>query len=117
MSAVNAALQKEPITDDAPAPTPHSNVARLAAAVPRRVTQTPLASPTAIRPVAVPITQSRRETSFQPRVPVIIGEATYRGTFSVDGIISGQLGAAGGAVDHKERPKRGGNEPQPETKC
>ena len=114
MSAVNAALQKEPITDDVPAPTPLSNVARLAATVPRRVTQMPLAAPIAIRPVAVPITQSRRETSFQPRVPVIIGEATYRGTFSVDGIISGQLGPAGGALTIKQRPKSGAIDSQPE---
>src|SRR5438132_12847935 len=101
MGAVNAALQKEPSTDEAP----HDNVARLAAAVPRRVTQSPLASPSAIRPVAVPITQPRREPSFQPRVPVITGEATYRGTFTVDGIMPGQLGMPGSAVTITQSPE------------
>ena len=110
MGAVKPALQKEPSTDEAP----HDNVARLAAAVPRRVTQSPIASPSAIRPVAVPITQPRREPSFQPRVPVITGEATYRGTFAVDGIISGQLGAAGSALTIKQRPKGGPTDSQPE---
>jgi len=111
MAAVKPALQKEPITDVA---TPHTNVARLADAVPRRVTQTPLASPSGIRPVSLPINQPRRETSFQPRVPVITGEATYRGTFPVDGIITGQLGAAGSALTIKQRPKSGPTDPEPE---
>ena len=111
MAAVKPALQKEPITDVA---TPQTNVARLADAVPRRVTQTPLASPSGIRPVSLSINQPRRETSFQPRVPVITGEATYRGTFPVDGIITGQLGAAGSALTIKQRPKSGPTDPEPE---
>src|SRR5437762_255306 len=111
MAAVKPALQKEPITDVA---IPHPNVARLADAVPRRVTQTPLASPSGIRPVSLPINQPRRETSFQQRVPVIIGEASYRGTFPVDGIITGQLGAAGSAITIKQRPKSGPTDSHPE---
>src|SRR5688572_23108274 len=31
----------------------------------------------------------------QTRVPVIIGEAHYKGSISVDGVISGQLGGSG----------------------
>ena len=110
MSVVKPALQKEPSRNVAA----HDNVARLAAAVPRRVTQSPLAWPSAIRPVAVPITQPRREPSFQPRVPVITGEATFRGTFAVHGIVSGQLGAAGSALTIKQRPKSGPTDSQPE---
>src|SRR2546421_6371091 len=114
MAAVKPALQKEPTRDDAPVATPHNNVARLADAVPRRATQTPAVSPTGIRPVTVPINQPRKETSFQPRVPVIHGEAIYRGTFPVDGIITGQLGAAGSVLTIKQQPKSGANDSQPE---
>jgi cytoskeletal protein CcmA (bactofilin family) len=114
MAAVKPALQKEPSRDDVPAATPHNNVARLADAVPRRATQTPAASPTGIRPVTLPINQPRNETSFQPRTPVITGEATYRGTFPVDGIITGQLGAAGSVLTIKQRPKSGPTDSQPE---
>jgi len=114
MAAVKPALQKEPGRDDAPAATLHNNVARLADAVPRRATQTPAASPTGIRPVTLPINQPQRQTSFQPRTPVITGEATYRGTFPVDGIITGQLGAAGSVLTIKQRPKSGPTDSQPE---
>jgi len=114
MAAVKPALQKEPSKDDAQAATPHNNVARLAGAVPLRTTQTPTASPNGIRPVTLPINQSRRETSFQPRTPVITGEATYRGTFPVDGIITGQLGAAGSSITIKQRPKSGPTDATPE---
>lgn len=113
MAAVKPALQKESSRDDALAATPHNNVARLDD-VPRRATQTPIASPTGIRSVTLPINQPRRETSFQPRVPVITGEATYRGTFPVDGIITGQLGAAGSAITIKQRPKSGPPDGTPE---
>lgn len=40
-----------------------------------------------------------------PKVPVITGEATYRGVLRVDGAISGQLSAHGGAVTLKQRPR------------
>src|SRR5438874_9305883 len=114
MAAVKPALQKEQSTEGASAATPHNNVARLADAVPRRVTQTPLASPSGIRPVSLPINQPRKETSFQPRVPVITGEARYRGTFPVDGIITGQLGATGSVLTIKQRPKSGPIDSEPE---
>jgi cytoskeletal protein CcmA (bactofilin family) len=112
MAGVKPALQKEPARDDAPAATPHNNVARLAEAVSRR--ETPAASPTGIRPVTLPVNQLRKETSFQPRTPVITGEANYRGTFPVDGVITGQLGAAGSVLTIKQRPKSGPTDAQPE---
>lgn len=40
---------------------------------------------------------------FQIRIPVITGEVTYRGTMPVDGVISGQLTANGGALSIKQR--------------
>ena len=63
-----------------------------------------------IRPV--PSEQPKKETSFQPRLPVITGEAHYRGSFPIDGIISGNLGATGSAVIVKQRPRV--SEPEPE---
>lgn len=56
----------------------------------------------------------RRDTSFQPRMPVIIGEATYRGLMPVDGIINGQLGATGSTLTIKQRPKNGTPDDIPE---
>ena len=41
---------------------------------------------------------------FQPRMPVITGEAAYRGYLPVEGVISGQLNATGGALTIKQRP-------------
>src|SRR5438132_5710445 len=49
-----------------------------------------------LRPVGVTSPpKPRRENGyhFQSRVPVLVGEAIYRGWMPVDGIISGQLGA------------------------
>jgi len=112
MAAVKPALQKEPGRDDAPVATPPNNVAVLTEAVSRRAT--PAASPTGIRPVNLPVNQPRKDTSFQPRTPVITGEANYRGTFPVDGVITGQLGAAGSVLTIKQRPKSGPTDSQPE---
>ena len=61
-----------------------------------------------------PPVQPRKATSFQPRVPVIVGEANYRGAMPVDGIITGQLGAAGSALAIKQRPRSGSDESPPE---
>jgi cytoskeletal protein CcmA (bactofilin family) len=114
MAAVKPALQEDSGIVNASTAASPNNVARLAEVAPRRLTQTTAASPGGIRPVAVPVGQPRRETSFQPRTPVITGEATYRGKFPVDGVISGQLGAAGSALTIKQRPKSGPAEPEPE---
>ena len=71
---------------------------------PRRIDDKP-----ALRPF-----QPLKDTNFQPRVPVIIGEAHYRGLMPVDGTISGQLGAAGSAMTIKQRPRSGPLESIPE---
>ena len=79
-----------------------------------RLTATPVlasvSSVPKIRPV--PSEQPKKETSFQPRLPAITGEAHYRGSFPVNGIISGNLGATGSAVIVKQRPRV--SEPEPE---
>ena len=59
-------------------------------------------------PTGVPVARPRRDgANFQGRVPVITGEAIYRGSMPVDGMISGQLGAAGSTLMVKQRPRGG----------
>ena len=45
------------------------------------------------------VTEGQR---LQTRVPVILGEATFRGMIPVDGIISGQPGSSGGAMSLRQ---------------
>ena len=68
-----------------------------------------------VRPVGMPVPRPRRDngSNFQARVPVITGEATYRGSMPVDGTISGQLGA-GSSLTVKQRPRSGPIESVPE---
>jgi cytoskeletal protein CcmA (bactofilin family) len=76
---------------------------------PRRISVSP------IQPVPnTPKTEPRKQISFQARVPVITGEATYRGLIPVDGIITGQLGANGSALTIKQRPRSGPPDHEPE---
>ena len=68
-----------------------------------------------IRPVPIATkTQAHKEATFQTRVPVITGEATYRGTIPVDGIISGHLGAAGSTLAIKQRSRNNPEDLGPE---
>ena len=50
-----------------------------------------------------PATHVGESLDFQTRIPVIIGEATYRGMIPVDGVISGQAGNNGGALSVRQR--------------
>jgi len=61
-----------------------------------------------------PATQRQTSFTFQPRTPVIMGEATYRGNLPVDGLVSGQLLASGSALTVKQRPRNGRNGSTPE---
>ena len=63
-----------------------------------------------------PHTPQRKENPyvFQPRIPVITGEASYRGYLPVEGVISGQLNATGGALTIKQRPRSGRVDSVPE---
>jgi cytoskeletal protein CcmA (bactofilin family) len=50
---------------------------------------------------------------FQGKVPVITGEAHYRGLISVDGVLSGQLGANSGCFSVRQKPNAAfGSEPE-----
>jgi cytoskeletal protein CcmA (bactofilin family) len=50
---------------------------------------------------------------FQAKVPVITGEAHYRGLIAVDGVLSGQLGANSGCFSVKQKPNAiFGSEPE-----
>lgn len=69
---------------------------------------TPLRSVSSIAPAAVP------GSSFQPRSPVITGEAHYKGKMPVDGMISGQLHASGANMTIKQRPRNMRIDPVPE---
>ena len=69
------------------------------------------------RPVVGPVrAPARRENGFhfQTKVPVIMGEATYRGWVPVDGIISGQLGANGSALNIRQRARNTMTDSEPE---
>jgi len=55
----------------------------------------------ASRPQFPPINDTSFDT--QTRVPVVIGEITFRGTIPVDGIISGTPGANGGTLSVRQR--------------
>ena len=72
--------------------------------------------PVVAMPAATPIARPRRNNGayFQARVPVITGEAVFRGTMPVDGIITGQLGASGSTLAVKQRPRNGPVELQPD---
>lgn len=89
----------------------------LPAEVPRRLPNALAGAEKQKRPIAAqPLSPSNRPhgSIFQPRVPVLQGEATYRGWLLVDGIISGQLGATGNTLTIKQRPKNGAGESAPE---
>ena len=98
MPAAKPALQKEPSTVTLLDQTNNRAAANIAVPGPRRITD----HNTAVPPFPA---QPRTDTSFQPRLPAIIGEATYRGLIPVDGIITAQLGATGGVMTIKQRPK------------
>ena len=104
MPAAKPALQEERITVTTTLEVARpQNAAHFPVSGPRRLGD--LSSPPAqIGALPVP---GRKEAGFQARTPVITGEATYRGTFAVDGIISGQLGSAGCMMTARQRPKNG----------
>ena len=65
--------------------------------------------------VPTPLARPRQNSAhFKARIPVITGEAVYRGSMPVDGIITGHLGATGSTITVKQRPRRGPLESIPE---
>jgi hypothetical protein len=107
MIAVKPALKEEQSTPDSVAA-----VTNISEAEPRRLfpAPAPVLSPN-IRSVPAPV-KAPKENVFQPRIPVITGEATYRGSAEVHGHISGQLGAAASTLTIKQRPRNVSGEPE-----
>ena len=108
MSAVKLALQQEARAAEMLAPLHTTNVA---AGGPRLLTPSQTAASPETQRVSGPLS-APKETSFQPCTPVITGEAIYRGSAQVHGIIGGQLGAAGSTLTIKQRPRNGSSEPE-----
>lgn len=52
--------------------------------------------------VPVPVSLSA-ERNHQTRVPVITGEINYKGVLPIDGVLTGNLGASGGALVLKQK--------------
>jgi cytoskeletal protein CcmA (bactofilin family) len=89
----------------------------LPAEVPRRLPNALAGAEPQKRPITTqPSSQSSRQNgfNFQPRVPVLQGEASFRGSLPVNGIISGQLGVSSNSLTIKQRPKNGFVESIPE---
>src|SRR5216684_5646743 len=108
----NPALKREPKATTEPGTENSIRSASIAlpAEVPRRLPNALAGAEPQKRPIGVQrLSQTSRQNglNFQPRVPVLQGEATYRGSLPVDGIISGQLGASGSSLTIKQRPRNG----------
>jgi len=112
MSAAKPALRAEPKVKAEPKSETVRGAASVAAAQHRYPSALSAVSQTKHSVLAKP----RRDSghSFQARVPVITGEATYRGLMPVDGVITGQLGANGSALTIKQRPRNSTIESVPE---
>ena len=101
------AMEPSPTVEDA-APLIERVPPRLSNVIAGSDRTTSLRSVSAITPGAMP------GSNFQPRNPVITGEAHYKGKMPVDGIISGQLHAAGSNLTVKQRPRKMRSESLPE---
>jgi len=108
MPAAKAVLQEEECAPDLVAS--RANIIVPGPTGPHLLTPSPAARPE-LHAVAA-TAQPRKAANFQPRVPVITGEATYRGTTSVDGTICGQLGGAASMLTIKQRPSNGSAAPE-----
>lgn len=112
MSPAKAVLKREPETTPQTAPPPGATA--IPARLPNVKAGTDHAPVAELRSAAAAPAPRRNGFIFQPRVPVITGEATYHGYLPIDGVISGQLNASGGGLTIKQRPRHGRDEPEPE---
>jgi cytoskeletal protein CcmA (bactofilin family) len=53
-------------------------------------------------PTLMPQAQTR---GYQTRIPVITGEANYKGILPVDGLVTGQLGGSGGSLAVRQKSR------------
>lgn len=122
MSQAKSALIREPVVETQPLAEQairHAAVSTLPGKIPPPLPSalTTTEQPMPVAPVspAIPLARPRREnnsSNFQARIPVIMGEASFRGSMPVDGIISGQLGANGSSLSIRQRPNGGSSEPE-----
>ena len=116
MSSAKPALKREPearIQSESEAAI-RSAPATSLDQVPRRLPNALAGAEPQKRPLTAPTPSRQNGFNFQPRIPVLQGEATYRGWLPVDGVISGQLGASGSTLIVKQRPRTGHTESAPE---
>src|SRR5207249_10761820 len=115
MPPAKAALQREPQTIVRRVPTETAK-SEVPVRLPNVTAGTNRAVATPLRPApnSLPPPSGQNDFKFQPRLPVITGEVTYRGAVPVDGIISGQMNAAGGSISIKQRPRNGKGDRAPE---
>jgi len=122
MAPAKAALKLEAVKNE-PATEKVSRPAAAAPGNPHHSDSLVRSEPPAAQPFSVArplhnaqVARPRRDqgTNFQARVPVITGEAVFRGLMPVDGIISGQLGASSSGLTIKQRPRSGPSECVPE---
>jgi cytoskeletal protein CcmA (bactofilin family) len=52
-----------------------------------------------------PVPNAKEPRTFQAKIPVITGEAHYRGTVQVDGMLSGQMAAAGSSLNLRQKSR------------
>ncbi len=123
MAPAKAALKLEPTTVTEPlAERMNRGAPILSGQIPPRLPnalagiEQPRPLPITNMPAAMQTARPRRDSgsNFQARVPIVTGEATFRGWMQVDGIISGQLGGSGSTLIIKQRPRGGPVETQPE---
>jgi cytoskeletal protein CcmA (bactofilin family) len=114
MPPVNAALKLEPsVASEPETRTRVLTTEALTRTSPARAgVETPKVR--SIEPAARANQTRVRSLPFQPRVPAIIGEATFRGSVRVDGVITGQMGAGGPPVAIRQRPRTGASDSEPE---
>jgi cytoskeletal protein CcmA (bactofilin family) len=105
MSLAKTALNREPMTT-----LPSASAAIAREVVPPRLPNVKAGTDRTResgRSPALAVKPRQNGFAFQARTPVITGEATYRGLVPVDGLISGQIGASGGALTIKQRTRNG----------
>jgi len=103
MSSGKTALKNEPKRETTISGVPTANSPRQVSLLPGTAENDRIRP---LRSVAVPESPHRQKgANFQARVPVITGEATYQGVMPIDGLISGQISANGGALNVRQRPR------------
>ena len=93
-------------------------VARTGAAVATARVQEPLKTSGTITPPSSPVSppipiKATGKMQEQTRLPVLVGEAHFKGTLPVDGLVLGQLGSGNGSLNVRQKSKAcAGHQPE-----